>query len=229
MSIPPASLTQSELEQAGAMEIMSNEFGELRMLIEEQKKEMDSTRVQNRMTKSTSTTTEAEAKDLLRKVRFSSITNDINALKTKMSTFKTGKQGNGKWCFICRKMGDHVAQDHDDFDLNYRESKVKGGLQKGAGTSKPPFKKRASKKTRGSDDDDITYNINAISNTETHDQEAHWTLGNCATGHVTGNRHYVQGCHGNATLTLPNGGKIKGCHGVARIALDHGVEEAILH
>ncbi|KAH9186998.1 hypothetical protein AeNC1_011026, partial [Aphanomyces euteiches] len=70
MSTPPASPTQSELERAGAIEIMSNELGELKRLLDHQKQEIELMRAQSNATKSTSTATENEAKDLLRKVRF---------------------------------------------------------------------------------------------------------------------------------------------------------------
>ncbi|CAK4351185.1 unnamed protein product [Aphanomyces euteiches] len=69
MSTPPASPTQSELERAGAIEIMPNELGELKRLLDHQKQEIELMRAQSNATKSTSTATENEAKDLLRKVR----------------------------------------------------------------------------------------------------------------------------------------------------------------
>ncbi|CAK4697273.1 unnamed protein product [Aphanomyces euteiches] len=70
MSTPPASPTQSELERAEAIEIMSNELGELKRLLDHQKQEIELMRAQSNATKSTSTATENEAKDLLRNVRF---------------------------------------------------------------------------------------------------------------------------------------------------------------
>ncbi|CAK4161539.1 unnamed protein product [Aphanomyces euteiches] len=74
----------SELEHAGAMEIMSTELGELKRLLDQQKKDIELMRAQSGAAKSASTTTEAEAKDLLRKVRFDG---------KNFSTFKAKFQG----------------------------------------------------------------------------------------------------------------------------------------
>ncbi|CAK4152397.1 unnamed protein product, partial [Aphanomyces euteiches] len=57
----------SELEQAGAMEIMSTELGELKRLLGQQTKDIELMRIQSGAAISAITTTEAEAKDLLRK------------------------------------------------------------------------------------------------------------------------------------------------------------------
>ncbi|CAK4671782.1 hypothetical protein LEN26_016063 [Aphanomyces euteiches] len=87
MSTPPAPPTQSELERAGAIEIMSNELGELKCLLDHQEQETKLMRAQPNATKSTSTATETEAKDLLRKVRFDG---------KNFSTFKANFEG------VCR-------------------------------------------------------------------------------------------------------------------------------
>ena len=78
----------------------------------------------------------------------------------------------------------------------------KGGKFQESKYLKVLVKKLTPKKPKVADDDDITYNINAISTNQTPNQEAHWTLDNCATGHVTGVRHYVNDCHGDANLIL---------------------------
>ncbi|CAK4666531.1 unnamed protein product [Aphanomyces euteiches] len=61
---------------------------------------------------------------------YTNITHEINALKTKLNTLKNVLKSDGKWYFICWEKSDHVAQDHDDFDPNYRDKKVKGARPK---------------------------------------------------------------------------------------------------
>ncbi|CAK4643735.1 unnamed protein product [Aphanomyces euteiches] len=58
---------------------------------------------------------------------YANITHEINALKTKLSTIKNVRKSDGKWCFICRKTSDHVAQDHDKVfvDVRFKRNIVK--------------------------------------------------------------------------------------------------------
>ncbi|CAK4079936.1 unnamed protein product [Aphanomyces euteiches] len=160
---------------------------------------------------------------------FANITHEINALKTRLNTMSNVDHTEGKWCFICRKKGDHVAQDHADFDPNYHEKRGKEARPKKVGTTKVAFKKGFPKKApSGSDDDEPSYKINAISEGTSNGRETHWTLDNCATGHVTGMRYYVKECHGNANLILPNGDQMQGCNGTAHIEISNGKTNNIL-
>ncbi|KAH9112113.1 hypothetical protein AeMF1_013503 [Aphanomyces euteiches] len=160
---------------------------------------------------------------------YANITHEINALKTKLSTIKNVRKSDGKWCFICRKTSDHVAQDHDDFDPNFRDKKGKGARPKDYRTSKASFTKTPLRNPlAGSNDDEVNYKINAVSDGTPNGQETHWTLDNCATGHVTGLRHYVVDCDGNANLILPNGQQIKGCSGTAHVQLMDGKRSSTL-
>ncbi|CAK4104955.1 unnamed protein product, partial [Aphanomyces euteiches] len=160
---------------------------------------------------------------------YANITHEINALTTKLSTIKNVRKSDGKWCFICRKTSDHVAQDHDDFDPNFRDKEGKGARPKDYSTSKASFTKTPLRKPlAGSNDDEVNYKINAVSDGTQNGHETHWTLDNCATGHVTGLRHYVVDCDGNANLILQNGQQIKGCSGTAHVQLMDGKRSSTL-
>ncbi|CAK5176901.1 unnamed protein product, partial [Aphanomyces euteiches] len=80
-----------------------------------------------------------------------------------------------------------------------------------------------------------SYNINAISNKSSDspldddDKDQHWTLDNCATGHVTGVKEFISTWHGPGRLILPNKTETHGQVGVAKIKLHaNGLSTAII-
>ncbi|KAH9090111.1 hypothetical protein Ae201684P_014863 [Aphanomyces euteiches] len=95
---------------------------------------------------------------------YANITHEINALTTKLSTIKNVRKSDGKWCFICRKTSDHVAQDHDDFDPNFRDKEGKGARPKDYSTSKASFTKTPLRKPLAGSNDDENWTTNG----ETH-------------------------------------------------------------
>ncbi|KAF0724632.1 hypothetical protein Ae201684P_013819 [Aphanomyces euteiches] len=48
-------------------------------------------------------------------------THEINAIQARTQP-KRSTSLDDKWCFICRKRGNHIAQDHPDFDPNHGKS-----------------------------------------------------------------------------------------------------------
>ncbi|KAH9167555.1 hypothetical protein AeNC1_018132, partial [Aphanomyces euteiches] len=158
-----------------------------------------------------------------RQIDDNGITSEINALQLKVRdlTERSKTSGDGKWCFICRRRSNHVAQDHTDFDPNYSKANVRQ-------VTKQPAKPKSYKKSRETEssesEDGPSYDINAISDESSNipldgGKEQHWTLDNCATGHVTGVKEFVSTWHGPARLILPDKSEIYGQVGVAKIKL----------
>ncbi|KAG9416542.1 hypothetical protein AC1031_000942 [Aphanomyces cochlioides] len=138
---------------------------------------------------------------------------EINALQTRRNNFrgtKTNPVDSDVWCFICRKRGSHVAQDHPDFDPNHR------AMAKRQSLSAKRIKSSDSSDSCASDSEATrSFSVNAISSKNAMELEEndfdgmptleqHWTLGNCATGHVSGNKALFDAWHGTAELILPN-------------------------
>ncbi|CAK4102298.1 unnamed protein product [Aphanomyces euteiches] len=146
------------------------------------------------------------------------MTNEINALQSRLNTSQPEKPAgtDEKWCFICRKRGDHVAQDHPDFDPNHGKSNQRH-------TSKffrAKKRKELSDRSDSASDDEATYDINAIAQGNGKpEKETHWTLDNCATGHVTGQKGVINSWEGTAQLVLPNQTKIQGQVGTVKLHL----------
>ncbi|RHY22600.1 hypothetical protein DYB32_009452, partial [Aphanomyces invadans] len=163
---------------------------------------------------------------------------EINALQAKVDALKTkqklkGNNGNGDhWCFICRQRGDHVAQDHADYDPNFAS---KRGRQSARTI---PTKRKAH--SSGSETEEIqSFSVNSTYTMEnddplcgtvsqSHPSERHWTLDNCATGHVTGTKDFIDSWHGSANLILPNKTQIRGNVGVTNIAMSTNGKLSIL-
>ncbi|KAH9182462.1 hypothetical protein AeNC1_015563 [Aphanomyces euteiches] len=146
------------------------------------------------------------------------MTNEINALQSRLNTSQPKKPAgtDEKWCFICRKRGDHVAQDHPDFDPNHGKSNQRH-------TSKflrAKKRKELSDRSDSASDDEATYDINAIAQGNGKpEKETHWTLDNCATGHVTGQKGVINSWEGTAQLVLPNQTNIQGQVGTVKLHL----------
>ncbi|KAH9103710.1 hypothetical protein AeMF1_020024 [Aphanomyces euteiches] len=152
------------------------------------------------------------------------VASEVNALQSKVRDISERSKPNeeGKWCFICLRRINHVAQDHPDFDPNYAKSSTRQ-------VTKKTFKSKTQKKARDDEssdsDDSPSYNINAISNKSSDspldddDKDQHWTLDNCATGHVTRVKEFISTWHGPGRLILPNKTEIHGQVGVAKIKL----------
>ncbi|KAH9150923.1 hypothetical protein AeRB84_006344 [Aphanomyces euteiches] len=158
-----------------------------------------------------------------RQIDDNGITSEINALQSKVRdlTERSKTSDDGKWCFICRRRSNHVAQDHTDFDPNYSKANVRQ-------VTKQPAKRKSYKKSRETEssesEDGPSYDINTISDESSNipldgGKEQHWTLDNCATGHVTGVKEFVSTWHGPARLILPDKSEIYGQVGVAKIKL----------
>jgi hypothetical protein len=142
---------------------------------------------------------------------------EVNAVDTKSAKYHgRGPEGDGlKYCFICKTRGNHVGQDHDDYDPNYRK---KSGRQ----VTKISIKKPRTRRDTDSDTE-TDINVNAVATTTDTKQpllkDSHWTLDNGATGHVTGSRSAITSWHGATNLVLPDGPRIAAKMGSAKIRL----------
>ncbi|RHZ29651.1 hypothetical protein DYB37_011776, partial [Aphanomyces astaci] len=80
-----------------------------------------------------------------------------------------------------------------------------------------------------SDSDAAQYQVNSVAVGDiTRVMENHWTLDNCATGHITGNRHFMHSWKGPSSLILPNQAVVKGRRGTAKIHLLRNGKRATL-
>jgi len=142
---------------------------------------------------------------------------EVSAVDTKSAKYHgRGPEGDGlKYCFICKTRGNHVGQDHDDYDPNYRK---KSGRQ----VTKISIKKPRTRRDTDSDTE-TDINVNAVATTTDTKQpllkDSHWTLDNGATGHVTGSRSAITSWHGATDLVLPDGSRIAAKMGSAKIRL----------
>ncbi|KAH9089739.1 hypothetical protein LEN26_019098 [Aphanomyces euteiches] len=103
------------------------------------------------------------------------MSNEINALHSRKNTPAAQNTTNlsEQWCFICRKRGDHVAQDHPDFDPNHG----KGNQRRVPKTSRTKRRKESSDRSDSASDNEATYDINAILQDDGKpEKETHWTL-----------------------------------------------------
>lgn len=101
-----------------------------------------------------------------------------------------------KWCYICRKKGDHLPQDHKDFDPNYNKSKKKKNVH---------FQKKRKEEESGKTNQNQSYTINCITsgNNPSEDQ---WILDNGAQNHCSGNKTlFINMSNKFASIETPNG------------------------
>ncbi|KAH9101952.1 hypothetical protein AeMF1_021363, partial [Aphanomyces euteiches] len=153
-------------------------------------------------------------------------TNEINAIQARTQP-KRSTSLDDKWCFICRKRGNHVAQDHPDFDPNHGKSAQRP--RQPPQTTRSKRRKESSELSDSPSDDEATYNINCITGIDKPStKETHWTLDNCATGHVTGQVGVISTWHGSANLILPNQTKILGQVGQVKLRLCKNGESSTL-
>ncbi|KAH9095102.1 hypothetical protein LEN26_017922, partial [Aphanomyces euteiches] len=153
-------------------------------------------------------------------------TNEINAIQARTQP-KRSTSLDDKWCFICRKRGNHVAQDHPDFDPNHGKSAQRP--RQPPQTTRSKRRKESSELSDSPSDDEATYNINCITGIDKPStKETHWTLDNCATGHVTGQVGVISTWHGSANLILPNQTKILGQVGQVKLRLRKNGESSTL-
>ncbi|KAH9151929.1 hypothetical protein AeRB84_005572 [Aphanomyces euteiches] len=98
-------------------------------------------------------------------------------------------------------------KDYQDFDPNHG----KGNQRRVPKTSRTKRRKESSDRNDSTSDNEATYDINAILQDDGKpEKETHWTLDNCATGHVTGLKGVINTWEGTAQLVLPNQPKIHG-------------------
>ncbi|RHY79828.1 hypothetical protein DYB26_005045, partial [Aphanomyces astaci] len=159
------------------------------------------------------------------------MTLEINALQTRLTELsdKRRKTGDGLlWCYICKKKGDHEAKGHPGYDPNYVNKRAGGGKQSQRGThgGKPRLRPTSD---GSSYSDAAQYHVNSVTVGDTKRvMENYWTLDNCATGHVTGNHHFMHSWKGTSGLILPNQAVVKGRRGTAKIHILRKGEHATL-
>ncbi|RLO01668.1 hypothetical protein DYB28_015330, partial [Aphanomyces astaci] len=160
------------------------------------------------------------------------MTLEINALQTRLTELsdKRRKTDDGLlWCYICKKKGDHEAKGHPGYDPNYVNKRAGGGRQSQRATHGGKSRPRPTSDGSDSDSDAAQYHVNAVTVDDTRRvMENHWTLDNCATGHVTGNHHFMHSWKGTSSLILPNQAVVKGRRGTAKIHLLRNGEHATL-
>ncbi|RHY74999.1 hypothetical protein DYB30_013092 [Aphanomyces astaci] len=160
------------------------------------------------------------------------MTLEINALQTRLTELsdKRCKTDDGLlWCYICKKKGDHEAKEHPGYDPNYAKKRAGGGRQSQRGTHGGKSRPRPTSDGSDSDSDAAQYHVNSVTVDDTRQvMENHWTLDNCATGHVTGNHHFMHSWKGTSSLILPNQAVVKGRRGTAKIHLLRNGEHATL-
>ncbi|RLO01397.1 hypothetical protein DYB28_004572, partial [Aphanomyces astaci] len=160
------------------------------------------------------------------------MTLEINALQTRLTELcdKRRKTDDGLlWCYMCKKKGDHEAKGHPGYDPNYVNKRAGGGRQSQRGTHGGKSRPRPTSDGSDSDSDAAQYHVNSVTVDDTRRvTENHWTLDNCATGHVTGNHHFMHSWKGTSSLILPNQAVVKGRRGTAKINLLCNGEHATL-
>jgi transposase InsO family protein len=159
----------------------------------------------------------------------------INALESRVASLasKRGKV-DGKWCYICKKKGDHEATGHPGYDANFVRQRPVAGFGGRRLDQRPRANHGyASNRPMGDQDEgSVLYRANAIALAGTSPTptvvDNHWTLDNGATGHVAGNKDWITSWKGMSHLVLPDKSTLRGRRGTAKIDLFDGDQHHVL-
>jgi len=156
----------------------------------------------------------------------------INALESRVASLASKRSKADKWCYICKKRGDHEATGHPGYDPNFVRQRPSGTSSGRARRDQPT---RHTNAYGDSEDGAVLYRANAIASvaqrapcSDATDTDKHWTLDNCATGHVTGNSDWITAWKGTSHLVLPDKSSLQGRRGTAKIDLYTADEHHVL-